>query len=234
MKQNTLRRGAALAITSIIIAAVATSFHGGTDPSNLQVVLPEYAANPNWKAAHLGEFIGYMAMLGSLAILLSYIKEKSGSIFALLGLIAATVAASTYAANHAVDGVAIRYVAEAWVNAPPEEKTLTFRVAETVRHIEQGLSGLAALNLGITLLLGGFAIISSHIFTKWFGWAALLVGSSYLVSGVSLYYLGFSQHVLSFWTGILLLIWLMVMALLLWRESQHRVSERQLAERDAN
>lgn len=219
MQQHALRGGAVLAVLSIIIAAAANLLHGGTDPGNLQIVLPEYAANPNWKAVHLGQFIGFMAMIGSLAVLLNYLKEKSGTIFALLGLIAAIVAASTYAANHAVDGVAIQYVAEVWSSATGDERAQAFQLAETVRHIEQGLSGLTALNLGITLLLCGLAIISSHVFARWFGWAALLVGSVYLVSGVALYYVGFSQHELSFWSSILLLIWLVVLALLLWRES---------------
>jgi hypothetical protein len=183
------------------------------------VSLPEYAANPNWKVAHLGEFIGSLSMLGSLVILLSYVKERSGSILAVLGLVAATVAASTYAADHAVDGVAIRYAAQAWVNAPPEERAVAFRLAETVRSIEQGLTSFVTLNLGITLLLSGSAIVSSRVFPKWFSGGALLVDVGYLVSGLSFYYLGFSQHALGFWSGILLLIWLLAAARLLWRES---------------
>lgn len=222
MRPNALRGGAGLAIAGILIVGVATSFHGGSDPSNLQVSLSEYAANPNWKAAHLGEFIGSLSMLGSLVVLLSYLRERFGSILALLGLVAATVAASTYAANHAVDGVAIRYVAEAWVNAPPEEKAAAFRLAETVRSIEQGLTSFVTLNLGVTLLLSGAAIVSSRVFPTWFGGAALLVGGGYLVSSLSFYYLGLSQHALGFWSGILLVIWLLATARLLWRESYHR------------
>jgi hypothetical protein len=40
----------------------------------------------------------------------------------------------------------------------------------------------------------------------------------YLIAGVSLYYFGFSQHVLSFWSSVLLLLWLIAAAIVLWRE----------------
>ena len=52
-----LRVGAALAVVGVVVIVVASRFHGGTDPADLQTVLPQYAANPNWKAAHLGQFL---------------------------------------------------------------------------------------------------------------------------------------------------------------------------------
>ena len=58
-----------------------------------------------------------------------------------------SVSGSTYrncrsicsAVSQAVDGIAIKLVAEDWVNAPAAEKEVAFRVAEAVRHIEIGL-----------------------------------------------------------------------------------------------
>lgn len=218
MNRTTLRAGAGLAIAGILITWVATSFHGGTDPANLELSLSEYAANPYWKIVHLGEFTGALSMLGSLVIALSYVRERSGSSLALLGVVAATLAASAYAANHAVDGVAIRRVAEAWVNAPPAERAVAYRLADSVRSIEQGLTSFVTLNLGITVLLSGAAIATSRVFPPWFGWTALLVGSSYVGTGISFYYLGFSQHIWGFWSGVMLSVWLVAAAFVLWRE----------------
>jgi hypothetical protein len=216
--RNGLRAGALLAVVGVVVTIVASHFHGGTDPADLETVLPQYAANPNWKAAHLGQFVGFLFIVGSLIILLSHLKEHSNSVFALLGMVVATISAAAFAANHAVDGVAIRYVAENWVNAPPEGKVAAMNLAQAVRHIEQGLSALVAFNLGLALLLIGAAILVSRVFPKWLGAAALPVGTVYSVAGVSLYYFGFSQHVLSFWSGVLLLIWLFAAAYALWRE----------------
>ena len=212
-----LRVGAALAIGGILAVVVASRFHGGTDPADLQTVLPQYAANPYWKAAHLGQWVGFLLIVASLIILLRRVEEISNSTSALLGIVVAAISAATFTANHAVDGVAIRYVAENWVNAPPEQKAASMNLAQAVRHIEQGLSGLVAVNLGIALLLSGSAILSTRVFPRWLGAGAVPVGVVYLAGGVRLYYLGFSQHMLSFWSSVLLLIWLLAAAYSLWR-----------------
>lgn len=162
-------------------------------------------------------------MIGSVVVLLDYMRAKSGIVLALLGLFTAFVTASTYAANHAVDGVAIKYVADTYVNASPADRAIAFRIAEIVRRIEQGLSSMVAINLGFTLLLCGCAIVLSGALAKWLGWAALVVGSCYMISGLFLNYVGFSQHVFSFWIGNLLLVWLLAMSVVLWRESNRIV-----------
>jgi hypothetical protein len=214
-----LRVGAALVFLSIPVLVISALFHGGHNPANLQDVLPAYSANPNWKAVHLGQFIGFLMMMGSVVVLLDYIRVKSGTPFALLGILTAFISASTYAVNHAVDGVAIKYVADMYVDASPADKAIAFRLAETVRHVEQGMSSMVAINLGFTLLLCGGAIVITDIFPKGLGWAALVIGCGYTVSGLFLNYVSFSQHVFSFWIGNLLLIWLLAMAISLWRES---------------
>jgi hypothetical protein len=218
-KRHALRAGAGLAIVGIVVIIVASRFHGGTDPADLQTVLPEYAANPHWKAAHLGQFIGFLCIAASLIILLRHLQKTSDSVLALLGMTVVVIAAATFAVNHAVDGVAIRYVAENWVSAPPEDKVAVMGLAQAVRHIEQGLSALVAINLGIALALSGVAILSTRVFPRWLGVAAVPVGIIYLVAGVTLYYFGFSQHVLSFWSSVLLSIWLLASAYVLWREA---------------
>ena len=217
-KRHALRAGAGLAIVGIVVIIVASRFHGGTDPADLQTVLPEYAANPHWKAAHLGQFIGFLCIAASLIILLRHLQKTSDSVLALLGMTVVVIGAATFAANHAVDGVAIRYVAENWVSAPPEGKIAAMGLAQAVRHIEQGLSALVAFNLGVALLLCSGAIFSTRMLPRWLGAAAAPVGMVYLIAGVGLYYLGFSQHVLSFWSSVLLLLWLIAAAIVLWRE----------------
>jgi len=216
--RNALRAGAILAVVGVVVTVAASRFHGGTDPADLQTVLPQYAANPNWKAAHLGQFVGFLFIICSLIILLRHLEETSSSVFALLGMVTATVGVATLAANHAVDSVAIRYVAENWVNAPPEGKVAAMTLAQAVRHIEQGLSALFVFNLGIALLLCSAAILTSRAFPKWLGAATVPVGAVYLVAGISLYYFGFSQHALSFWSSVLLLIWSSAAAYVLWDE----------------
>src|SRR5262249_60647950 len=106
-KRHALRAGAGLAIVGIVVIIVASRFHGGTDPADLQTVLPQYAANPHWKAAHLGQFIGFLLIVSSLIVLLRHIRAIADSLSAFLGIVVAAISAATFAANHAVDGVAI-------------------------------------------------------------------------------------------------------------------------------
>jgi hypothetical protein len=71
--------------------------------------------------------------------------------------VTAVVATALYAVNQAVDGIAIKFVADEWVSAPAAENADALRVAEAVRHIEIGLSSFAELTLGAALLLYGLA-----------------------------------------------------------------------------
>jgi len=214
---NAYRLASSLAIAGVVVVAVASRFHGGAEPQNLLSVLPKYAANPYWKAVHFGQFLGPDGQCAH-----TYSERPTTSV----GL------SARYAGHrnrhrrreqlrrqYAVDGVAIQFVARVFVEAPAHERAMALSAAEGVRHIEQGLSGRAAINLGITLALCGGAIISSRVLARWLGWAAVLVGAALLVSGVSIYSLGFSQHVLGFWAGVLLLAWMLTAAVVLWRRS---------------
>jgi hypothetical protein len=49
------------------------------------------------------------------------------------------------------------------------------------------------------------------------------VGAAELVSGGSIYCLGFSQHVVGFWAGVSLLVWMLAAAVVLWRRSDRAV-----------
>lgn len=48
------------------------------------------------------------------------------------------MAASAFAVLQAVDGIAQKKAVDSWVTAPPEEKAITFRVAEGIRFTEIG------------------------------------------------------------------------------------------------
>jgi hypothetical protein len=146
-------------IAGPVIAIVAGRFHGGVDPQDLMGVLPQYAANPYWKVVHLGQFLGLLVLVGALMLVLNDLGRTSP--LATLGAVAAIVAASSYAANQAVDGVAIQFVARLLVEAPAQERAMALGIADAVRYVEQGLSGMTAINLGIALALLGGAIISS-------------------------------------------------------------------------
>jgi hypothetical protein len=122
VERSLLRIGAVSATLGVITSFVADAFHGGHDPANLEATLPEYAANANWEVVHIGQFLGYALVLVGLVALHRSIAEGYGAALARLGYLTAVVATALYAVNQAVDGVAIKFVADDWVSAPQRRR----------------------------------------------------------------------------------------------------------------
>jgi hypothetical protein len=219
VERTLLRIGAVSTVLGIITLFVAEAFHSGHNPADLEATLPEYAANTNWEVVHIGQFLGYALVLVGLVALYRSIMEGRGAALARLGYVSAVVATAIYAVNQAVDGVAIKFVADEWVSAPAAEKADAFRVAEAVRHIEIGLTSFAELTLGTALLLYGLTIALSEIYPKWLGWAAVAVGLGWIALGLLVAYNGFTQADLGLLASTLMALWLLVLTVFLWRKA---------------
>ncbi|MFQ6029967.1 MAG: hypothetical protein ACE5Q6_21040 [Dehalococcoidia bacterium] len=222
-ERTLLRIGAISAVLGALISVGGNAIHGGDDPANLLVSLSQYAANANWVVAHILQFLGFLLIVGGLVALYRSIPAEPGAALARLGFVAALVSVGVYAANQGVDGIAIKFVAEEWVNAPAEEKEVAFRVAEAVRYVEIGLSSFSALILGMSLVLYGLAIALSDVYPKWSGWVAVPIGLAWGASGVVIAYLGFSQHILIGWVSIAVALWVLVIGVLMWRRASATV-----------
>lgn len=156
-QQVLLRIGAVASVLGIVVLFVAEAFHGGHEPGNLPATLPVYAANSLWEIVHIGQFLGYLLLLVGLIALGRSIGDGAGAAVARLGFVVAVVAVAIFGVNQAVDGVAIKFVAEQWVDAPAAQKADAFHLANAVRHIEIGLTSFSQLTLGLALLLTGLA-----------------------------------------------------------------------------
>jgi hypothetical protein len=214
-----LRIGAVSAPLGVITLFVADAFHGGHDPADLEATLPEYASNANWEVVHIGQFLGYVLVLVCLVALYRSMAEERAAALARLAYVTAVLATAIYAVNQAVDGVAVKFVADEWVSAPSAEKADAFRVAEAVRHIEIGTSSFAELTLGAALLLYGLAIALSDAYPGWLGWAAVAVGIGWIVLGLLVAHNGFTQVTLTMAVSAMLGLWLLVLAVFLWRKA---------------
>ncbi len=215
------RIGAVAIILGVIIFGVSGAFHGGHQPHDLVVTLPQYATNANWTVVHLGQFLGRLLVVGGLVGLYRSITLGPGAALAQLGFVAAVVAISVYAANQAVDGIAIKFVAEEWVNAPAAEKDVAFRVAEAVRHIEIGLTSLTVLIMGVAFILYGAAIELSRVYPRWLGWLTVVGGVLWVVVSIFYAYTGFSPLAITInqVAGYVLLVWALALAVLMWRRA---------------
>ncbi len=221
VERTLLRIGPVSVVLGVIIFSVSGAFHGGHQPDDLVATLPQYATNGNWIVVHLGQFLGQLLVVGGLVGLYRSITLGPGAALAQLGFVAAVIGIGGYAANQAVDGIAIKFVAEEWVSAPPSEKEVAFRVAEAVRHIEIGLTSLTLLILGVAFILYGVAIELSRVYARWLGWLTVVGGGLWVVVGIFFAYTGFSllAITISQASGIFLLVWALALAVLMWRRA---------------
>ena len=204
----------------LVLGIVFGAFHGGGgEPNNLQSTLPHYAANNYWELVHLGQFVADILLLVGFIALYRSITEGVSATLARLGIIVAVVAEGIYGVNQAVDGVAIKFVAQQWMSAPLPEKADALRVAEAVRHIEIGTSSLWTLTSGIVLLLFGLAIALGRAYPRPLGWAAIGLGAIEVGYSLDLARNGFAGSPLAMAT-LLIGPWTLALAFNLWRKAR--------------
>jgi hypothetical protein len=225
-ERTLLRIGAALAVSGIVLLVIAGFLHPSqADPGNSIAAFQEYALSDIWIAAHLIQFFGALFVPGTLVALYRSIVREQGTATALawLGVAAATASIAVAAVLQAVDGIALKMMVEQWASAPEAEKAAAFRVAESMRWIEIGVNSLFRILAGMTFLLFGLAIARSRIYPRWLGWVGVAAGIAWFLSGLVVAYNGFAISTLGIALGglsyLLLLLWLLVLAALMWRRA---------------
>jgi hypothetical protein len=212
-----LRIGSIAFLTGMIIAIVSTAIHPSTeDPSNHPLVFTKYASNDSWIAVHIGQFAGVIMVFagGFVALyrLLVQSESSTASILAWIGLALAIMTASAFAVLQAVDGIAQNMTVDSWVAAPPEEKAITFGVAEGIRFIEYGTNSIFRILQGTVAVIFGVAIVKSKLLNRWIGGAGVVIGAVTIYAGLEVAYLGFgglttiigiSMIIYFIWAGIL-------------------------------
>jgi hypothetical protein len=66
--------------------------------------------------------------------------------------------------------------------AEQARKGLDIRVAQTVVSTNQASYDLTGIVLGLTILAAGIAIVRGRAMSQWIGWAAIVIGISYMVT----------------------------------------------------
>jgi hypothetical protein len=97
--------------------------------------------------------------------------------------------ASAIAVLQAVDGIAQKRAVDSWVAAPPEDKAITFRVAEGIRFIEYGTNSIFRILQGLVAIMFGVAIVKSKLLNKWIGGAGVIIGAVTIYAGLEVAYL---------------------------------------------
>jgi hypothetical protein len=208
------------------LIAISEIFHPSReDPMDFPAVFTEYAQSNVWTTVHLGEYFGFLLLLGGLVALYYSVSARpgAGAGLAPFGLAAAVATAASFTVLQAVDGVTLRYAVDAWASAPAPQKTAAFAAAEVARWTEIGMNSLLFFLAGLTLFLFGLAIALGRVYPRWVGLMAAISGAAFMYDGVVVVaYEGFVPSIVKKVGLLLLAVWAFVMAVLMWRNGSGR------------
>ena len=224
-----LRPAATLLLGGLITYVVVTFLHTAGPANDHPVIFDDYAASHDWGAVHLGQFVGMALIVAGLHTLgaalypAQQVRAAGTALVARLGSIAAAIALGLYGVLQAVDGVALKQAADAWVNAPASDKTARFATTETVRWLEWGTRSYHCCTLGLALVLLGAAVSWTARLPRPVGVLIGLTGVAYLVQGWAVGSDGFSSaNTLAILAGyVLMLAWTGWLAVIAWRSTSN-------------
>jgi len=194
----------------------------GADPSDALAAFTEYAADRLWVASHLTQLAGVALMVAALLVLTQQLEESSGPTWARIATCGAIASLAAAAALQAVDGVALKFMVDAWAAAPAAQKESAFHAAFAVRQVEVGLASMLCLVMGVTVTLYGGALLSARAYPKWIGGLALVGSIPTAVAGIVMAYTGFSglTMAINMPASVLLLLWMSTLGMMMWRRGE--------------
>lgn len=231
-ERNNTKMCAAAAIAGALTLFVGTFLHPSkADPNDPLAAFTEYAANRPWVASHLMQLFGILVIVAALVLLSRRMSNGGGASWAYLGVVGAGASLSVAAALQAVDGVALKVMVNRWAAASGADKEMLFLATFAVRQIEIGLASMLSLLMGMTMTIYGVAVVSDRSFPKWLGELAILGGIAIAVAGIVMAYTGFSDlaMTINLSASSLLLVWMMVIGVWLWRLASAKSSDATVA-----
>jgi hypothetical protein len=220
--------GATCAIAGSVLLFIGTYLHPmSADPNQAAAAFAEYAADRLWVASHLTQLAGLALIVAALLLLAQQLRVGRAAAWAGIAAGAAIVSLAVAVALQAVDGIALKFMVDAWAAAPAAQKEGLSHAAFAVRQIEIGLASMASLSLGLTATLYGVALLVDQTHPKWVGGLAVLGGVPTMVAGVVIAVTGFSALAMAIYmpASALLLVWMLVLGGCMWRRGKARPAE---------
>jgi len=222
------RMGATCAIAGSVLLFIGTYLHPmEADPNQAIAAFAEYAADRLWVASHLTQLAGVALILAALLLLAQQLRAGSAAAWAVVAAGAANVSLAVAVALQAVDGIALKFMVDAWVAAPAAQKDGLFHAAFAVRQIEVGLASMTSLSMGLTAILYGVALLVDRTHPKWLGGLAMIGGVPTMIAGVVIAHTGFSglAMAINMPANALLLAWMLILGACMWRRGGARPEE---------
>jgi hypothetical protein len=181
-----VRLGALSAILGALLALVVNLLYP-IRPDDPEALLTLIAANANWGLLNLGLMFSTLLILGGLHSLSQVAQGPLARGLARLGVIIALPGAGSMLTGLAIDGYAMKMLADQWANASGADKADAFRAALAVEQVQSAMFHTwSALFVGAPfLLLGLSGLVAGGGFPRWLGALAALGGAGALIAGAA-------------------------------------------------
>src|SRR5262249_44952830 len=217
---SSFRLAAALVLGGKLLYTGAGQFHPGSVPPNQHPdVFVEYASSAYWGAVHMGQFMGMAVLLSAIVLLAIALARRSGALdwLACLAESSAVVTIALNGVQLAVDGVALKAAANAWLAAPAADQGARLAALEAVRWLEWATGSYQLTMFGITLILVATQIVVTVRIPGPVGFVMAVTGLAYIVQGIVVGAEGFSSNLavpalLALVLDLAWIVWLTVVA----------------------
>ena len=220
------RVGSVAGIVGSLLAMVGNLLHPATPIGDPEGVARTIAQSERWVLVHLVIVVGLILMLGALVALSRSIEGGLPGALGQLGYVAAVAGVTVGVVVVIVDGVAAKYLADAWEVAPPDQAAAALRVVLAEEAINFAVAALFnILFAGVTFILLGLAVAWSGEYPRWLGWVAVVAGIGSVPVGLVQAYTGESNEFTRIATIIfptIITLWVVVMSVLLWQKTTSR------------
>lgn len=226
-ERSLFRIGSVSAMIGAVLAVVVNLLHPrAATLQNPEAFLRMIAESSGalWLGDHIGIIVADLLVTAGLIALARSVTREPGAAWARLGYAGALVSAALLLLLMAADGIAIKRIADGWISAGPPDKAAAFQAGRALAEVNLAILTVWIIVFwGATIIVYGLAIVTSDVYPRWLGWAALLAGLGSTADGLALAVTGPSVllgSILFPVFSILITVWIFVMGLLLWRKAR--------------
>lgn len=227
MTQRTLFRvGAVGAMVGAVLGVIFNLLHPrGSGIDTAQEELELVAESGIWIFDHfMIEWSLVFGLFGLIAIASSFTGE-SGAAWGRFAFAAAIGSGAIAFVTVAVDGMAMKEVADNWAEAGRGTESAAFATGEAVAQMSLALfTVLIGTLFGLTPMLYGVASLVSREYPRWLGYVALVAGAVGILTASIQFLAGPSDAVTYLFTAssLMFTVWLFIAGWHLWRRADVR------------
>lgn len=215
------RLTAGLFLAGAAIGLVGNGLHPHTADPDPAPAIDAIAVSAPWVAIHLAIIIAILLLVGGLVGLTGLLRNGRGQRLSELGLAAAVVGGAIVVTSLAIDGFAMKALADSWVTGPDAGSAQALAMAATVKTTGLGIWSAGMLVFfGLAFICYGASIAAGGSVPLWLGWLALASGAASVGASVLQLAAGGEVQVaetLFLGSSMLLTLWAFALGLVTWR-----------------